>query len=540
MSKFDDLLEQLGTGKWNLVIVISVGYWVFQIPCHSMGAAFLTPDLNHSCRLPPEALVDIQASNETRSQCTYNITSVDKNEEHLCTHWDFDNTTYTNTITSEFELVCEYSFLRPLFKSIYFLGAFLGSLVNGWLTDRYGRKRMLFLATVVFAIFGNILCWLPNIHAILVVRFFMGVMHPTSIFAGYSLSMETCEPRHRSIVGILIFLPWSLCIIALGGYGYALRDWRWFAFAVSLPMLLFLPALWFIDESPRWLIVRGRHEDALRVLQRASRWNRTKLLPKKELLAFMEDIEAEARGERVNGRPEAQGLLGFLRRVVKEVTALVSTRKMRDITLSLYANYLVLGMVYFGLSLGGDKFGVDPFVYMALSGIMEIPGSTLTIPLVEKLGRRPSSVASFFVTAGALLVLGVTPSGIDWLVTTMAMVGKLAISAAFQIVFLHATELFPTEVRVRGLGTCIMMVHIGSMTAPFLVEGLGSIGSWLPLVVFGGASLLAGIVNLRLPETRGEPLQDTVAGLEASSNVRQRRVSSIAKQDGTQESVPLQ
>ncbi|ROT85731.1 putative WD repeat and HMG-box DNA-binding protein 1 [Penaeus vannamei] len=137
MSKFDDLLQQLGTGKWNLLIVISVGYWIFQIPLHSMGAAFLTPDLTYSCRTPHEANVDIQADNETRSQCSYNVTIEGNTEEHVCSQWDFDNTTYTNTITSEFELVCEYSFLRPLVKSIYFLGAFFGSLVNGWLTDRF-------------------------------------------------------------------------------------------------------------------------------------------------------------------------------------------------------------------------------------------------------------------------------------------------------------------------------------------------------------------------------------------------------------------
>ncbi|XP_069993871.1 organic cation transporter protein isoform X1 [Penaeus vannamei] len=539
MSKFDDLLQQLGTGKWNLLIVISVGYWIFQIPLHSMGAAFLTPDLTYSCRTPHEANVDIQADNETRSQCSYNVTIEGNTEEHVCSQWDFDNTTYTNTITSEFELVCEYSFLRPLVKSIYFLGAFSGSLVNGWLTDRYGRKRMLSLGTVVFSVSGNILCWLPNIHAILVVRFVMGIMHPTSVFAGYTLSMETCDPRHRSLVGILVFLPWSLSIISLGGFGYALRDWRWFVFTVSLPMLVFLPALWFMDESPRWLIVRGRHEAALRVLQRASRWNGAKLLPEEDLLALIGDVQREAHGDQRHSKPPTPGFLGFLQLVVKEVTALVRTRRMRDITLSLYFNFLMLGMVYFGLSLGGDKFGVDPFIYMVLSGVMEIPGGTVLIPIVEKLGRRLTSGVGFFITAGALLVLGVTPSGINWLVTTMAMIGKLAISAAFQVVFLHATELFPTEVRVRGLGTCIMMGHVGSMTAPFLVEGLGSIGTWLPLVVFGGASLLAGIVNLRLPETRGEPLQDTVAGLEAIGNTRKQKIPSAAKQEGREESMPL-
>ncbi|ROT85732.1 Organic cation transporter protein [Penaeus vannamei] len=415
---------------------------------------------------------------------------------------------------------------------------------------------MLSLGTVVFSVSGNILCWLPNIHAILVVRFVMGIMHPTSVFAGYTLSMETCDPRHRSLVGILVFLPWSLSIISLGGFGYALRDWRWFVFTVSLPMLVFLPALWFMDESPRWLIVRGRHEAALRVLQRASRWNGAKLLPEEDLLALIGDVQREVPSVTLevecrmicpspwqpgfkhedNAADEGGGDTSLDEEGAqgKELT-----RRMRDITLSLYFNFLMLGMVYFGLSLGGDKFGVDPFIYMVLSGVMEIPGGTVLIPIVEKLGRRLTSGVGFFITAGALLVLGVTPSGINWLVTTMAMIGKLAISAAFQVVFLHATELFPTEVRVRGLGTCIMMGHVGSMTAPFLVEGLGSIGTWLPLVVFGGASLLAGIVNLRLPETRGEPLQDTVAGLEAIGNTRKQKIPSAAKQEGREESMPL-
>jgi len=84
---------------------------------------------------------------------------------------------------------------------------------------------------------------------------------------------------------------------------------------------------------------------------------------------------------------------------------------MRSITLSFYAQFFVLGIVYYGLSFGADKLGVDPFVYMAVSGVMEVPGGTLTIPLVEKMGRRASSTLFFVVTAGSLLVLGFIPDG---------------------------------------------------------------------------------------------------------------------------------
>ncbi|XP_042889431.1 uncharacterized protein LOC122264551 [Penaeus japonicus] len=559
MSKFDELLIHLGAGRWNMLVFLAAGYWMIQVPCHSVGGAFLTPEVDHTCRPSPDST---NASGV--SQCKYNVTTSAENyEERPCRHWDFDNTTYTNTLTSEFQLVCEHRFLRPAFKSLYFFGAFIWSPINGWLSDRYGRKTMLVLGTCTYSILANILCWLPNVSAILLARFCMGIMHPTSIHSAFSLedsgakillgfairlsmsrpAMEVCVPRHRSFVGILIFLPWTLSIIALGGYGYLLRDWRWFVFTVSLPSLLFLPALWFIDESPRWLIVKGRHKEALGVLRKAARWNRVKLPPEDTLLTMMADIQKEVMGSFLNlgrwsnfpylryiqegaqnhGRATSVVLVDHLRNVGNELIILFRTRRMRIITLYLYVNYTVAGLVYYGLSLGGDKFGVDPFVYMALSGVMELPGSTLTIPMVDRMGRRTSNVLCFFVTAGVLLALGVIPSGIDWLVTTMALLGKLAISGAYQILSLHATELFPTEVRVRGLGTCSMMSKIGSISAPFLVEVLGAIGSWAPLVLFGAGGFVAGVVTLRLPETREALLQDTVAGLEAAGKAAKEK-----------------
>ncbi|ROT65471.1 hypothetical protein C7M84_016550 [Penaeus vannamei] len=132
MSKFDELLILLGTGRWNLVTFFAAGYWMIQVPCQSVGGAFLTPEVDHSCRLPPEATNVSEVS-----QCKYNVTtSVGSFEERPCLQWDFDNTTYTNTLTSEFQLVCEYRFLRPAFKSLYFFGAFVGAPLNGWLSDK--------------------------------------------------------------------------------------------------------------------------------------------------------------------------------------------------------------------------------------------------------------------------------------------------------------------------------------------------------------------------------------------------------------------
>ncbi|XP_037793752.1 organic cation transporter protein-like [Penaeus monodon] len=515
MPKFDDLLTHLGTGRWNLLYAIAMAYWALQVPYHSMGAAFLTPHQDFTC---VNADADIP---QNRSQCTYNITTPEGLvKERICTKFAFDNSTYASTITSEFGLVCDYSFLRATFKSVYFLGALVGSVLNGWISDRYGRKTMHTAGVLIFIVLGNSLNWLPNISAILVARFLMGVGHPSSIETGYSLVMETCEPRLRSIIGIVVFLPWCFSLITLGGYAYLLRDWRWLMFTVSMPGVLYLPLLWLMDESPRWLIVRGRHADALRVIRRASRWNKVELPPEEQLRAIMKETQAE---ETDSQRPEADhGLKTTLKNVANVIAVLFRTRKIRAITLCLYANFFLVDSVYYGLSLGGDRFGVDPYSYMALGGVMETPANSITIPLVEKLGRRPSNIMCFVISGVSLLALGFTPSSISWLVTALIMIGKLAITAAYTMLYFHANELFPTEVRQRGMSTCTMVAKVGSVVVPFLVEILGSVGSWVPLVTFGGASLVAAGIMTRLPETRGVPMKDTIAELEDSGVHRPR------------------
>ncbi|XP_047493473.1 organic cation transporter protein-like [Penaeus chinensis] len=180
----------------------------------------------------------------------------------------------------------------------------------------------------------------------------------------------------------------------------------------------------------------------------------------------------------------------------------------------MYLDYLVLAMVYFGLSLSGGNLSSDPFVYMVLSGLMEIPAYTLAFPVVYRFGRRGPTVLCCLLCGLALFVLAAVPADYSWLIVTMALFGKMTITVAYQIAILYSSELFPTEVRSRGLGTCFMLSRIGSVCSPFITDFLGSLISWAPSVVFGAASLVMGLATVALPETLGMALPDTIADLE--------------------------
>nr|XP_027214864.1 solute carrier family 22 member 15-like [Penaeus vannamei] len=170
------------------------------------------------------------------------------------------------------------------------------------------------------------------------------------------------------------------------------------------------------------------------------------------------------------------------------------TPRLRTITLSLYTNYLLVGAVYFGLSLSGGDLSSDPFLYMVLTGVVELPAYTLVIPLVARYGRRAPVVAFFFMGAVALLALPFVPTGSGESMT-LALMGKMSIASAFQILDFYSSELFPTEVRTRGMSTALVMSRVGSTCSPFITDYLGPLYPWAPSAVFGAASVLAGLAT---------------------------------------------
>ncbi|XP_068202491.1 organic cation transporter protein-like isoform X2 [Palaemon carinicauda] len=539
-NNFDSILTQLGTGKWNLFYYFALSYWYACVSYHTLGGAFLAPDVGHTCHVPESAIIpkvslpsdlgaihagspnasysNSNAEDGDESSCTYliqNITTGNITEEQ-CTSWDFDNTTFVSTVTSEFELVCDWKFLRATYQSIYMFGILVGAGLNGYMADKYGRKRMITIGATCYSFIAVISAWLPNISTIIVARFLLGTMHPTSLQTGYILGMEVTQPNMRSAIGMLQFLSWAIGTLLWGGWAYLIREWRWLQTAVSLPCFLFLPTLLIMDESPRWLIVIGRHKEALKVLQKAARWNKAELPEERMLLNMMKEIHEQMRSESTQ---EAETSMKMkLKRWLYEATILFRTPKLRIITLAMYVDYFVVAMVYFGLNLSGGSFTFDPFLFMVISGIVEIPSNTVTIPIVSYFGRKKPLIISYFITGVSMLTQAVIPEEHVWLVITMVMIGKLGISTVFQILFLYASELFPTEVRTRGMGTAMMSSRAGAMVSPFLMSFIGAVYPWTTPVVFGLASIIAGIAALPLHETLDDSLPDTILHLEGFDN----------------------
>ncbi|ROT62008.1 Organic cation transporter protein, partial [Penaeus vannamei] len=223
-----------------------------------------------------------------------------------------------------FDLVCSSDYLRATYEQMYMFGMLVGAPLAGILSDRFGRKTVFSVGIVSYLVLSIASCWLPSFTAILASRFFLGFLHPAGLQVAYVLAldsfhpspthiaghqpninatflkecilwkaMEVCESRYRSIVGVLLALPWALGTIAWGIWAHLLRDWKWLQLAVSLPGLILLPVLWFLDESPRWLVIRGQFDRAQKILEKAAHWNDVQLPPAGQLERLMRNIQKE-------------------------------------------------------------------------------------------------------------------------------------------------------------------------------------------------------------------------------------------------------
>ncbi|XP_071547082.1 organic cation transporter protein-like [Panulirus ornatus] len=534
---FDSILTQLGTGRWNILHYIIIWFWYSLVSYHTLGGAFLAPDVRYTCRPPPHALTasvvvypsDVPASEANftynpddqlinQNACTYPVRNHSTDvEEEPCTEWDFDNSTYASTVTSEFQLVCDKKYLRATYQSIYMFGTLVGAGFNGFLADRFGRWTMIAISSTIYTITAVGSGWLPYLSTILVARFLLGAMHPTSLQTGFVLVMEVTELKMRSAIGMLQFLTWSMGTMLWGGFAYFVRDWRWLQLTVSLPGLLFFPIFWLLDESPRWLIIRGQHERALRVLEKAAKQNKVTLPSKAELLRIMEEIQHKSLS--VDGTSTVGTTTSKVRYCLSQVVLLLRTPKLCIITISMCVDYFVVAMVFFGLGLGASTLQVDPYLYMVISGLLEIPSTTVIIPFVSWFGRKRMTEFSFFVCGVALLSQPLVPQDYKWLSVTLVMIGKLSSTTAFSIIFLYASELYPTEIRTRGMSAVMMSSRAGAIVSPYLMSALSSTYPWAITVVFGLAAMLAVVATMPLSETLNMDLPDTIMDVEDKQGV---------------------
>ena len=402
-------------------------------------------------------------------------------------------TQHRSSIVSEFSLVCDQSYKSKATMSAFMAGVMMGAFVLGKFADLYGRKVCLSSTTLGVLVFNTLSALVPSYSLYLLAKFSVGFFQAGFILASFVLSNELVGPSKRGLVGMVFQSSFALFIVLLSLLAYIVQHWRRLTLAISVCGAPCLALNLLIPESPRWLLSQNRRREALKVLNDIAAGNGTVLTEKMKL----EVSSGGGKAEKVY----QEGLLDLFRTVPLAL-----------LTLTQIYSWFVNSAAYYGLTLAAGTAGGSLYTATALSGAVEVPAYVLTNFLLNITGRR--TILSFFMIVGGFSCLGIQVFSrlLPAVVQSMALLGKLCLAASFAVIYIHSGEIFPTTIRNSAMGLVSVSARVGGILAPFIVT-LGSLSPNLQFTVFGLMSLTAGLLNLKLPETLGARLPETVSEL---------------------------
>jgi major inositol transporter-like SP family MFS transporter len=398
------------------------------------------------------------------------------------------------------------------------LGAALGAVVGGRLSDARGRRRTILALAVLFFV-GALGCTLAPTTAVMVVaRFVLGLaVGGASVTVPVYLAEVSPAERRGALVtrnelmivsGQLLAFTSNAIIARAGGESGGV--WRWMLVIATVPAVVLWFGMLVMPESPRWLASRTRFDEALEVLKQVrSRQRAEAELAEVSALAVKEEEQRLGGWQDMKSTPWIRKLMfvGFGIAIVQQITG-VNT------------------IMYYGTQILTDAgFAADSALTANIAnGVISVLATFVGIWLLGRVPRRPMLMTGQTGTTAALLLIGVfslvLPSGDGRAYAVLAMtVTFLAFQqgAISPVTWLMLSEIFPMRMRGFGMGVAAVVLWLTNfvigLVFPSLVSGIGISNTFFLFVVAGVFSIV--FVKRCVPETKGRTLETLEAELRA-------------------------
>lgn len=401
--------------------------------------------------------------------------------------------------------------------TVVFLGMMVGSVLWGYVSDRYGR-RFGFLATTFFTfVFGFASAFSPNIYVLLALRCLVGFGVGGGHVA-FTLFAEYLPRKQRALCLVLIEIFWTIGTIGEAGLAWYLLPhghWRALLIASSLPLLVLCLLFWAVPESIRFYQMKGRGEEAMKMLKQVARDNR-KPMPCRKLIMPAVTAQGQFKDLLTPALRVTSILLWVIwfanafiyYGIVLTSTQLVQQRGEGLCDGSLFPPFLNHNHNH---STVDTSCGLTDSGYKSIfiTSIAEFPGIVITILVIDFLGRKITQGAEFLVVGVfSLLVVMCLSSPVQ---TVFLFVVRGLITGAFQASYVYTPEVYPTAVRSTGLGVCSTLARVGGMITPYVAQVLLQKSNYVTLGLYAIVSFIAGIASFCLPiETSGRDMPDTL------------------------------
>lgn len=385
------------------------------------------------------------------------------------------------------------------------IGTVIGALTAGSPADRFGRRPML-VAIALCYVMSSLGCGLAGSwHGLLAFRFLGGLAIGAASVVTPIYIAEVSPAAYRGrlvalnqlniVFGILLAFVSDFVIAGLAPVEIA---WRWMFGIIAVPSAIFLLITLLLPDSPRWLAVKGRSDEARRVMEKLGFED-----PQGEVVSML----AAAARDRHGQRPRL-----FQRAHALPVTCAILIAMFNQLS-------GINALLYYApriFELGGA--GADSALLQSIAvGGTNLVFTILAMFLIDRIGRKPLLYFGSIGTAAALFTVGAqldTPHP-DGRLILLGLLGFIAAFALSQgaVIWVFISEVFPSTVRGKGqaLGSSTHWIMAAAITWVFPVFA-ARLGGWV--FVFFGAMMLLQILFVwkLMPETNGIALEDMDLG----------------------------
>lgn len=497
----DEVFERFGRySRAQLLVFCHVAFYNIIAPLHTLAISFIGATPDHHCRVPPGVdPVDVipvkydSKGAEIIDKChLVNLTS--KEVEKCPGGWWYSDED-ESTIVTEWDLVCDKTFLVQASQSVYMAAWMVGALVAPTIADHIGRKHVVIFCGVIWGILGVISAFVNHFYLFTTLRAMMAALHMGGFLVSYCLLSEYYSTSHRAFAANGIYIIWALGLMILPGIAYFVRNWRHLQLIISAPLLLMAVGFWTLPESVHYLVTHGRVEEGEELIRKMAKFSK---------ITIPEDLRLKvpipAKGTKDKARINLVGIL--------------LTPYLRIYALIIVLVWTVNALVYYGLSLGTNTLAGNKYLNFFLSGAIEVPAYITCMYVLMPWGRRKPTLVLHVLAGLPLIIAYFIPENTETadltpLILTLNLIGKYGITATFSAIYLITSEVYPTVVRTTGVGISSFSARVGGALAPFTVY-LKEIAPAVAPILFGILAIGAGIMVMFLPETASRDLPETL------------------------------
>lgn len=389
-------------------------------------------------------------------------------------------------------------------ETLLMLGGLAGLPITIYIVDAIGRKYSILLSSIVSLIGWILIATAYRVEFLFVARFIIGICGDVAFVATPMYIGEIAEKKIRGILGGLIYLMMLVGLLVVYCVTPFVTIWVSSLVGVTF-ILLQLGSFAFMPESPYYLLMRNKPEEAAKSLQ----WFRNSADVNTELQEIMAAVDRQQKEKK---RPQDLFLVKSNRKAITIMGILNAAQHFSSISVMLMNLHEILK--------DADSIYIKPEWSGIIFSAVMLVAATLAVAFVDKVGRRLLLTTSSTITGLSLAVLasffavknsGVDTSVVSWIPTASVLVYAAAFKAGLGIVPIILTgELFPTSVKAIGMTFADSMYVIFSVTSLHLYQALkDAYGLHVPFFIFAGSCIFTAIFcAFFLPETKGKTLEE--------------------------------